>query len=581
MSMTAPTPRAAARRWTPERPARLAGFGALILALSAMPYMCGYLLVPPGKSFLGALNNVGDLSQYIAAIRQGTQGAWRYTNQFSPDHARRLWMYTAYLLMGHVALGLSPPAAFQLMRLCCGAVLLYALARFCKLFVGPFALRACWLFVVLAGGLYWLALPLSAFFPGLNLASLTAPELSPLITLLNSPHESLALAAELLGFVCILRASGAKEPLWADRHQSPTEPAQRSRFVFGAAMWFLVLALTYPFLLPTVVAVLLTYAAIEARSAWTSRIASAAPRRRLRASEVFTTELRAIAAALTPAGLVAVYYFVVFHTDALWSHSGLVQMSAPSLTVLIFGFGMLALAAAAGARRLHAFRRLGADAAPPALAWFPLIWAVVNGLTLLLPIWQQGRQVLGLSVPLALLSFLWLAGPRVVTDGLRTALPMLRTSVLAFSSPLLLALYTAVAAAGPEVNANYYAPSSVTAAVSWLGDHAGPSDVVLASAGFGNLVPEACSCQVVAGQDFETFNLADRQAEIRQFYGAASPTVAARVLASIVSREAVTIVVYSPYERAFGPVELHAIRGFQLRYDQFGVQMFMSTSAHG
>ena len=40
------------------------------------------------------------------------------------------------------------------------------------------------------------------------------------------------------------------------------------------------------------------------------------------------------------------------------------------------------------------------------------------------------------TVPLALLSFLSLAGPRVVTDGMKGALPAFPASALAFSSSI-------------------------------------------------------------------------------------------------------------------------------------------------
>ncbi|MDB5077048.1 MAG: putative rane protein, partial [Chloroflexi bacterium] len=423
MSAGIGTPRLSARPRRPERPAGLLSLGVIVLVLSLIPYLCGYLLAQPETSFLGALNNIGDLSQYLAAIRQGSTGAWHYTNQFSPDNARHLFIYTPYLLVGHVSLGLSPAAAFNVMRLFCAAAALYALASFCRLFIGPFALRACWLFVVLAGGLYWLALPLSAFVPGLiDPASLTAPELSPLITMLVSPHESLGLAAELMGFFFILRAAGADGPLWAENRPRAVDRAGKARLVAGAAASFFVLALSYPFLLPTVGLVLFVYAAIAARSAWNARIAAAMPKRRLRASEVFLAELRTIVIALIPAGIVGVYYLNVFRWDPLWSHSGMAQVGRPDFGVLLFAFGALAIGAYSGARRLLALRLSGGDATAAAWAWFPLIWAIVNFCTLTLPIWQQGRQALGLTVPLALLSFLSLAGPRVVTDGMRGAL---------------------------------------------------------------------------------------------------------------------------------------------------------------
>src|SRR5579871_6317331 len=112
MSAAASTPPrlAGAQPQRMEQPGRLRGLAMSILVFTLIPYLCGYLLSPPGTAFLGALNNIGDLSQYLAAIRQGSGGAWRYTNQFTPDHAQRLVMYLPYIVVGHLSLGL-PVAA--------------------------------------------------------------------------------------------------------------------------------------------------------------------------------------------------------------------------------------------------------------------------------------------------------------------------------------------------------------------------------------------------------------------------------------------------------------------------------------
>ena len=566
-------------RW--EQPPRLRALALIVLVVSLVPYLCGYLLAPPGQSFLGALNNVGDLSQYLAAIRQGDHGAWRYTDQFTPDHARALIMYIPYLLAGHFSLGLPTAAVFQILRLACAAAALAALAAFCRLFVGPFALRAAWLFVILAGGLYWLALPLAGLLPqSIDLTSLTAPEFSPLMTILISPHESLGLAAELFGFRCILLAAGAGEPLWSnERPRGGASAERRIWLIAGGAASFLVLALSYPFLLPTVGLVLLTYAVVSARSAWYSRVAAATKKRQLRAGGVFFMELRTITLCLIPAGIVGLYFLDIFHRDPLWSHSGLAQVGRPDAGVLLFAFGPLAVGAYAGVRKLRATRRMGGDAIPAAWAWFPLIWASANAGTLLLPIWQQGRQALGLSVPLALLSFFALAGTRAVSARERIHLPPLPASVLVFSSPLLLALYTAVAAGG--VNDGYYTPSGVLDAVRWLGDNATKDDVVFSSAGFGNLVPEYCACHVLVGQNFQSFDLQTRQKEVHAFYAARSPDAARRALFTIVRREGITLIVFSPLERGIGHIELHRISGFILRYSEHGVTIFGRPAVRG
>lgn len=566
---------AATRQGTPL-PGTVGGLALIVLVVTLIPYLCGYLLAPPRKAFQGALNNIGDLTQYLAAIRQGAGGAWTYTNQFTPDHARALIMYTPYLLAGHISLGLSAPVVFQLLRLLCAGICLFALASFCRLYVGAYALRAAWIFVLLAGGLYWLALLLSPL--GLvDPAELTAPELSPLITLLISPHESLGLAAELMGFTCFLRALGAGETLWSFERSS--EAPARGPWLVAAAGWFLVLALSYPFLLPTIGLVLAATIVVAARSAVRARFGAATPKRQLRAGGILFSGSRALLIAMAPAGAVGLYYLTVFHGDPLWSRSGLTTVGRPDLAVILFAFGPLAVAAWFGTRRLRALRAAGGDATPLALAAFPVIWAAVNAGTLLLPIWQQGRQALGLSVPLALLGFMALAGPQAIATSSRIALPALPAATLAFSSPLLVALYTAITAGG--VNPGYYVPQEAVEAVSWLGAHAGSTDVVLASERFGNLVPAGCACRVVIGQQFQSFDLATRRLEVLGFYAAPSHAIARSRLRAIVAREHITFYVISPLERELGRAPLGAMPGFTLRYHTRETGIYGRIRPHG
>ena len=264
-----------------EAPRGVLGLALVITAITMVPYLCGYLLTPPHRVFLGALNNVGDLTQYLAAIRQGSEGAWRYTNQFSPERSSALVMYFPYVLAGKVSLGMSPAVLFQVLRLFSAVLCLLALARFCRLFIGRQALRLGWLFVLMAGGLYWLSLLLSPL--GLHFVEpvqLTAPELSPLITLLISPHESLGLAAELAGFALYLKGMGAPEALWTTgRPAGPLRHTHLVRHFGGASLAFRVPALSYPFLLLTAGLTLFAATMVNAATAASTRPTSATRKR--------------------------------------------------------------------------------------------------------------------------------------------------------------------------------------------------------------------------------------------------------------------------------------------------------------
>lgn len=108
-------------------------------------------------------------------------------------------------------------------------------------------------------------------------------------------------------------------------------------------------------------------------------------------------------------------------------------------------------------------------------------------------------------------------------------------------------LYLSVTLTGS--NPGYYAPSAEAAAVDWLARHAGPNDVLMASAGSGNLVVSAARCRVVVGQNFETFAWARAQDDVQRYFAPSTPP---GQRAAILRRHGVTLVLAGPYERTLG-----------------------------
>ncbi len=596
-----------------------------VLVLCALPYAAGFLAAPRGSVFPGALNNLGDTGQYLAAIRQGAEGHLLYVNRYTSTTVAPALIYPLYTAAGLLAapLRLSPLVIYLALHAVAPLALLVALWRLCRVAV-PAQPQLAFAVALLGGGLYFPVLLLSGmmslpFAP----AVLTAPELSLFATLLISPHGALGLAAELWAFASYM--------LWR-RHGL-------ARHLTHLAVAGLALGLCYPF----GVAVLLAVVGVDAALRYIL------PDRRLPATKVVwqepatqvaqgidapqdtsvsvlchatkvagrTYDSRLILALLPTLGL-ALYYAALFHAPP-WGASNMVHLPPPDIAVLAAAFGPLLLAALpavmttpATARPDRHVRRRGglvrmvawqttptavgggtgwleagapsgydADttvrletggpgshervsvsvphptAVGPHFAMRPqpqapvrsqapgparviVVWAVVNPLLLLLPLPQAGRLVSGWSVALALLAAVTLGGMRPVAVRRLVA-------ALALSNVTLALLYLAMTwrAANPA----YYAPTDETAAVQWLAAHAGPTDVVMASAGSGNLVVSMARCRVVVGQNFETFDWARAQRDARDFY---DPMTAPVSRAAIVRRQHVTLVMAGPYERALG-----------------------------
>ena len=101
----------------------------LALALAVLPYAAGYLAAPRGMIFLGALNNLGDTGQYLAALRQGMEGHLLYVNQYTSLRVAPVLIYPLYTAIGLLLapLRLAAPALYQLLHLLSAGALLVAL----------------------------------------------------------------------------------------------------------------------------------------------------------------------------------------------------------------------------------------------------------------------------------------------------------------------------------------------------------------------------------------------------------------------------------------------------------------------
>ncbi len=638
---------------------RVSFLAALALLLATLPYVAGFAAAPGGTVFLGALNNVGDTGQYLAAIRQGmgaAGGASRllYVDQYSSLRVAPVLMYPFYTAAGLVFSPWRLPvmAVYQLLHVFAAVALLCALWRFCRA-VSPSASPVLpYALALFGGGLYAPALLLSGVVR-LPIApvALTAPELSIFTTLLISSHGAAGLAAQLWALTGYLR--------WR-RHG-------RARDLAALALGGLALGLCYPFGIVVLVAVV---AVDVVRPPLFPRLPSPRPPRpwrlaprpypqadgpaRLRGSlgrglppdprqkdcvagggagtgervsvsghgrcDSQTRSLRGggpagrfpspspvtpetsvwrgsggrhlprlprrgrggrekatvqvvdfsqtvgqgVGAflALLPACAVALYYAVLFRHDPLWSGSAMLRLPPPSVALLIGAFGPLALLAAPALRSLVQGAYSGVEEG--AGIRVAATWAVVTPILLVAPLPQTERLLSGWSVALAVLGALTMR-------RLRPRTVMRVVAVLGGSNVLLAVLYLAVTLHG--ANPAYYAPASEARAARWLAAHSGPDDVVMASAGSGNLIVSVAACHVVVGQNFETFDWAAAQRDVLRFYNAGT-SEAAR--AAIVRRRRVTLMMDGPYEDALGRYT-PGRRGYRLVYKDGSVRVFAVT----
>jgi hypothetical protein len=196
----------------------------------------------------------------------------------------------------------------------------------------------------------------------------------------------------------------------------------------------------------------------------------------------------------------------------------------------------------------------GWRAAPPAarpLADLLALWCLCAVAGTVLNIWQGSRLATGLNLPIGMLIALGLVGRREVVR---------RRWLMALGLGLICQyLFLLSALLGGDATHLYNSPQEEQA-LRWLGAHAGPRDVVLAPFLFGNVLPEASSARVVAGEYDQTYDFAVRYPQLQIFYSPQS-TLPDRL--RVLRDTGATLVVYDaqkPQEGAFDPRGMPGVR---------------------
>lgn len=501
-----------------------AGFAALVMAVTTLPYLVGAASQTSGWRFGGFVLGVEDGNSYIAKMGQGARGAWLFTLPYSSEPQRGVPLFEFQLLLGKLA-GPEHDAlvlVYHLARVVLGMALLLISYRFLAEFLPEVRQRRLGLVLVaVGGGLGWLLtlLGLDHLFGSLPV-DFYSPEAYTFLILYALPHLAAARCLFLLGLLAYLRGRGV---------------------LAGLAL------LAASLIQPLSVIVAWVVIGIDAASAWlfpylrfTFHFPPRSGRQPAGARRPSTLHApRSIRSALTaillssPFVLFTVYLFSADPLLAQWNAQNI--LTSPHPLHYVFGYGVLIVFGVGGWRVLRGRR--------PDLARFVAGWALAVPFLLYAPLTTQRRLVEGFQLPLVALAVL----------GLTEALRSFRRWALLFAVTLTvptaaILLAGGVAAARAPAEPLFH-PAGQLAAFGWLSENATAGQVVLSSFDTGNALPAYTPLVAYIGHGPETVSLAQKQPRVAAFYRSSTADADRRRL---LSEGRIAFVVFGPHERALG-----------------------------
>lgn len=507
----------------PRRGASLIVVASVLLALlSAAPYLWAARSSGALYEFAGFLINPLDGLSYLAKMREGWQGSWLFTLPFTANPGPGTFLFTYFLLLGHLARTLQLPllVTYHASRILAGALLLYtAWVFYNRIGLGPRECRIAWWMTAVGSGLGWIAVPLGAL-P----ADLWVAEYVPFLAILSSAHFPLALA--LLLWVVMLVALF---PEWRGLGKAVTI----------AALSF-ALASLQPFLILPAGLALAVWSLLRFQFGDTSRARE--------------SSLGLTAAALGAAPWASYYVWATTRQPqlAIWAAQNQTPTPAPwdvalalGLPGLLAGIGIVAL--------LRRWRADGALQETDSNLLILSLWAILTAFLIYLPFALQRRLMGGWFFPLA-----GLAAPVLAGWTRSGRFPSLRlTGAFALLIPSNLIVLAALSHGVIAHDSSIYLTRDESQALDFLESRANVQAVVLASPEMGSFIPGRTGMKVLYGHPFETPDSTEMRQDVEAFFTRMSEDDQGAFL----REQRIDYIFYGPRERKLGPLLASGLTG--------------------
>jgi hypothetical protein len=190
----------------------------LVMLLSSVPVIAGYVGQTPEQVFGGAVFDRMDYNVRLAGIQTGLRGVWESQLLHTSERVPPSYAIIFYVFVGQIGrlLPLSPPALYEAARWICGLWALLTMYLFAARFLWPAALRrAAFLFCALGSGVGWIMfLARWQPTPGISPVDFWLIDLYGFFSILVFPHFSTVMALTWTTALAFLNYWGTGRARW-------------------------------------------------------------------------------------------------------------------------------------------------------------------------------------------------------------------------------------------------------------------------------------------------------------------------------------------------------------------------------
>ena len=441
-----------------------------VLSIIIIPYLFASQMNGAQSVFGGFLINPVDGHSYLAKMRQGLMGEWRFVLPYTAESGAGAYLFLFYLTLGHIARILHIPLLFMFhgIRLAGAVFLLWVLYKFNNwIFADKQLQNLGFAISALGSGLGWLAVLTGKFTSDFWVA-----EAYPFLSMYSNPHFTIGLALMILA----LMPGRDHHPGWD--------------LLLGLAT-----GIIQPFAVVIVIVIKTTVMIIE----------HIFDHKSLKAIVQSSNLLPVLMYSVGGGSILAYQYWSILSDPVLSLWNGQNVTPSPGFLDLFLSLSPCLIFAVVGV---------------PA-AWKDekgkvlVIWAGLSLILAAVPWNLQRRFLTGIFLPIAGLAIFGLYQLKRLR-GVAIRSGFLVLFILALPTNIIV-VYSGLQAASNQ-DLSIYFPGDIQEALSWVRNNSEEKSLILAKEEIGLLIPSITGRRVIYGHPFETANAESEREFLQSFF---------------------------------------------------------------